>query len=151
VAGQRSGRGLAVVVGVSVTAALLAGSARATPPGPPPVAGRGGPPPAWIETATGARWLAYSGYCWNSICVRVRSPATRTDLPVVRGTAGKMASVHFGFAARAVGVSVLGAPKTTSLPAGRIVSWRVARKGITVISATAPGGRGTVSYAVVVS
>lgn len=139
------------MAGMSGAAALFAASATATPPGPPPVAGRGGPPPAWIETASGARWLAYSGYCWNSICVRVRSPATRTDLPVVRGTAGKVAKVHFGFAARAVGVSVLGSPKTASLPAGRIVSWRVARKGITVISATAPGGRGTVSYAVAVS
>ena len=149
-AGQTSRRGLVVAAGFAVAAATIAGTAQATPPGPPPAAGRGGPPPAWIEATGASHWLAFSGYCWNSACARPRSPSTRTDLPVVRIAPGRTARIHFGFAARSIGVSVLGARGNAPLRAGRIVSWRVARKGISVISATAPG-HGTVSYVVVIS
>jgi hypothetical protein len=120
------------------------------PPGPRPTAAPGAPPPAWVEAAKVSRWLAFSGYCWNSTCVRPRSPATRTDLPMLRVPARGSVRLHFGFPARSISVSVLGSPKVSALPAGRLVSWRIARKGISVISATAPG-HGTVSYAVVIS
>lgn len=149
-AGVGSGRGPAVVAVVAVAVMLAAGNAGATPPGPPPTAGPGGPPPAWVEQAKVSRWLAFSGYCWNSTCVRPRSPATRTDLPGLRLAARRSVQLHFGFAARAITVSTLGSSKVSTLPAGRLVSWRIARKGISVISATAPG-HGTVSYAVAIS
>jgi hypothetical protein len=148
VAGLGPGRGSVVVAGVSVAAAFVAGTAKATPPGPPPTAGPGAPPPAWVELTKVSRWLAFSGYCWDSVCVRPRAPSTRTDLPVIRVPAGRIVRIHFGFPARSIAVSV--GSRVGSLPAGRLVSWRVARKGISVISATAPG-HGTVSYAVVVS
>src|SRR5688572_29324990 len=41
----------------------------ATPPGEPPVAEEGGPPPAWIETPSASEWMSYGRYCWVDICV----------------------------------------------------------------------------------
>ena len=39
----------------------------AGPPGKPPSAPGvdRSPPPAWVQTARGARWLGYSSFCWS--------------------------------------------------------------------------------------
>jgi hypothetical protein len=70
-------------------------------------------------------------------------------VPALRVTAGRTLRLHFAFAARGTSVTVAGS-RSTALPGGKLVSWRVARKGISVISTTAPG-HGTVSYVVVIS
>lgn len=63
--------------------APLAGYALAAPPGPPPKPAGvpGAPPPAWIDSGTAEKWLAYSTYCWKVACVDYVSPEMRRDLP----------------------------------------------------------------------
>lgn len=127
--------------------AVGAGTAQAAPPGPPPTSAA---PAAWIEAGGTAKWLAYASYCWDSACPRFASPASRTDLPRLRGAVGKAATLHLAFVPSTIRVSTLGAPGTRQVPAGRLARWKPARAGITLITVTR-SGRGTVTYAVVVS
>jgi hypothetical protein len=133
-----------------IATALLAQSALAAPPRQPaPGTGTAGPPAAWLEDGTRALWLAYAAFCWDSNCVRMRSPATRSDIPRVAGVRNRIVRLHFRFDARQITVSALN-DKTRAaqrLKPGRLVLWPVRQSGIVLINANAPG-RGTVSYAV---
>jgi hypothetical protein len=59
-------RRLVAVIGLVILAAGCAGSRHVGPPPNPPELPHGmrGPPAAWVETSAGARWLAYSTFCW---------------------------------------------------------------------------------------
>lgn len=139
---------LAVVV--VIAGALLVQSAPAAPPTQPaPSAGRAGPPAAWLEDGRRSLWLAYAAFCWDSACVRMRSPATRSDIPRVAGLRNRTVRLHFRFDARQITVSTLNekTPAAQRLRPGRLVLWPVRQSGIVLINVNVPG-RGTVSYAV---
>lgn len=133
-----------------IAAALLVQSAPAAPPRQPaPRAGSGAPPAAWLEDGPRAVWLAYAAFCWDSACVRMRSPATRADIPRISGLRNRTVRLHFRFDARQITVSALNekTPAAQRLKPGRVVLWPVRQSGIVLINVNVPG-RGTVSYAV---
>ncbi len=117
---------------VFFAAAVAIPAAFATPPpGPrPQVTGvKDSPPPAWIETSTGSRWLAFSSYCWKSTCadfIPRRCPSKGT--PTLRLRRGETVRFHLQFRPKSVEVTV-GRRRPTVLPARRVTSWRVAREG----------------------
>jgi hypothetical protein len=144
----RSVKNLGVVV--AVTAAVLVQSAPALgapPTQPPPNAGSSGPPAAWLDDGRRTVWLAYAAYCWDSNCVRMRSPAARSDIPRIGGLRNRTLRLHFAFAARQVTVSALTTRVIQRLKPGRLVLWPVRQTGVVLINVNVPG-RGTVSYAV---
>jgi hypothetical protein len=109
-----------------VAAAAWPGVPTATPPKP----GHGGPPPAWIESTTESRWLAYGSYCWTTHCADYEPPALRSDIPVVRAARATILRLHFAFAPRTIYVGYIreGAPPQP-LPPARIVTWRPSSSG----------------------
>jgi hypothetical protein len=125
--------------------AALAGYALAAPPGPPPKPGGvpGAPPPAWIESGTAQKWLAYSSYCWTNRCVDYVSPEMRKDLPVLRIRRGQAVTVHLGFVPSQLSVSQ--GEKTRRLVPRRTATWRPAA-GVASIFAVRKAG-GDASYA----
>jgi hypothetical protein len=109
------------------------GSSAHPPGGPAPSAGRSGPPPAWIETEAGSRWLGYSSYCWKhprgnaveQVCADyAAAKCNQRSVPNIRVRSGETVRAHLGFAPTEA--SVEGADATLS---GRIVAWRVGRGG----------------------
>jgi hypothetical protein len=137
------------VVAVIAGALLVQSAAAAPPKQPAPRVGAGAPPAAWLEDGPRAVWLAYAAFCWDSNCVRMRSPASRTDIPRISGLRNRMVALHFRFEPRQITVSALN-DKTSAaqrLRPGRLVLWHVRQSGIVLINVNVPG-RGTVSYAV---
>ncbi|MDX6502978.1 MAG: hypothetical protein QOE29_103 [Gaiellaceae bacterium] len=125
-----------MLVLVAVLFAVACSAVSAAPPIPPPKRPAAGPPPAWIHTASGDRWLGYSSYCWKAaqkgVCAdyiqvgctgrhRLRQP-----IPV---RIGEVVTVHFGFRATQVGVSE-GRKSVAHTVAGRTVRFRVERLGL---------------------
>src|SRR5437870_9780437 len=89
---------------LAAVAILSAGCATASPKmagpkkPPPEVRGvRSAPPPAWIETRGGDRWLAFSGYCWSVTCLDARPVAQRTDVPRIGVGRGEVVRFHLRF------------------------------------------------------
>lgn len=126
---------------------LAAGSARAgaaaVPPRDPPVTkGVAGPPAAWIETAAGRSWLAFSTFCWKTACVDYLPPRSRTDLPLVRVKSATTAVIHFAFAARQVDATTFVGTtlKHEKLPPGRSVAWRPRWSGVVSFGVRGPAG-----------
>ena len=83
------------------------------PPRPPPTPA--GPPPAWVGTAAGDRWLAYSSFCWSraggrgagtGLCVDYAAPPRRRDLPTIRLRTGELVRFHLGFRPRSVSLNI---------------------------------------------
>jgi hypothetical protein len=109
-------------------------------PPDPPTLDRPGPPPAWVETANGSMWLAYSSYCWSTVCADyIHSCTMKPEPPVVRVEKGEMVRFHLGFEPSEV--SILG----VKLDASRAPAWRAARDGLVVLAARGDGG--SASYA----
>jgi hypothetical protein len=112
---------------LTLAAVILSGasSASAAPPGPPPtVPGvKSAPPPAWIQTRSGDRWLAFSDFCWTFTCADSRPLAQRKDIPRIRVKRGEVVGFHLRFQPTKLAVE-LGA-KTYPLKTERVVSWRV--------------------------
>jgi hypothetical protein len=105
-----------------------------------------GPPPAWAETASRSKWLAYSGYCWKTICADYLPPASRPDLPTIRIARGASIRIHFGFRPSKVSVTTLGTTTSTrSLAPTQVVMWRPTAAGVFTFSLK--GSHGTVGYA----
>jgi hypothetical protein len=121
-------RGRATTLGLVVAALLGAGCADAAPPGPPPkVPGvRSQPPPAWIETRGGDRWLAFSNYCWTTTCIDSRPFDQRRDIPRIPVARGELVRFHLGF--RPTKLSLEVGSRTYPLKAARTASWRVRGK-----------------------
>jgi hypothetical protein len=130
----------------------LGAAALARPPGPAPDSV--GPPPAWIGTAAGDRWLAFSSYCWSrrpgagapatGRCVDLIAPQHRRDLPTIRLRAGELVRFHLGFRPRSVSLNI----GRRSFPLSNVAapSWRVRGPGgVGLLFATHP--RGDASYA----
>ena len=139
------------LIAAAVALAFAAVAVAATWPGPPttkpPKLKQPGPPAAWIETPIRARWLAYSTYCWKTICVDFLPAASRTDLPVVHGQKNQPVRIHFSFLPRDARVTLISAHagKRFTLKAARVVEWKPATSGVAVIEVHAAGG--SASYA----
>ena len=132
-----------------VIAGFVAGAAVGKPPGPPPrVSGvSSAPPPAWVESTRGARWLAYSSYCWKTTCADFVPPRQRSDLPRVAARVGERLGIHLGFRPTRVTLTLMNGPKDrvfTVVPL-RNTSWRVMGLGTLLVDVASLGG--SASYA----
>lgn len=141
-------------VAVSLVALILLGAAcggespRQTPTRPqgpaPTVPGVSvTPPPAWVETASGDRWLAFFSYCWSTQCVDSRPADQRADIPSVAVMPGEVVRFHLGFDPSEVELSV--GPKTYVLASERVTSWKVTGPG-GLAFLTAKGKPGSAGY-----
>lgn len=136
---------VAAVLAAACAPAALAWAGRPASPAPKP-ATTTGPPPAWAATASRSTWLAYSGYCWKTVCADYLPPASRPDLPTITIVRGASIRVHFGFRPSKVSVTRLGpTTSTTSLSPAQLVIWKPAAAGVFTFSLK--GSAGTVSYA----
>jgi hypothetical protein len=104
---------------------------------------RATPPPAWIETRRGERWLAFSSYCWSSTCVDFQPAEQRTDVPRIAVQRDEVVRFHLGFEPTEATLRV--GSKTYTLEAQRVTSWRVAGGGGFAFL-EAKGEPGTASY-----
>ena len=133
----------AVAAACAPTALAWAGRPVSSAPKPATAAG---PPPAWAETASRSSWLAYSGYCWRTVCADYLPPASRPDLPTIGIVRGASIRIHFGFRPSKVTVTTLGKPTSTrSLAPAQVVTWRPTAAGVFTFSLK--GSNGTVGYA----
>lgn len=119
------------------------------PDGPPPKLEMAGPPPAWVETAGGSYWLAYSSYCWGSVCADYVTPECGSPhASEVRVSRGEAITFHLDFDPRTVGFRYVDGSEgePTPMTAERESDWEVKRSGAALLWTTAKGGRDA-SYA----
>jgi hypothetical protein len=134
--------GVGAACGVAL--AIGCGGAAAKPKHPPPKAPNVDrpPPPAWIETESGAYWLAFSDFCWFTACADYKLPEERTDLPRITLDRGETVRFHLDFAPTRASLKV-GSARFV-LTARQVTSWRVRSGGVAVLEAH--GELGRVSY-----
>jgi len=113
------------------------------PPAPKVSGAATAPPPAWIETARGDRWLAFSSFCWKTTCVDFIPPAMRPELPRIALRRGETVRFHLAF--RPTSLRLLVGNRAFKLAARRVVAWRVSGGGLAVLEARA--AQGSTSYA----
>jgi hypothetical protein len=124
---------------LAAAACLAAGSpAAARPSAPAPTRGSLSPPAAWVGTAGGDRWLAFSTSCWSAGCIDYIDPEMRRDLPRIALRRGEVVVFHLGFRPRSLSLRVGRRPH--SLPASASPSWRVRGGGVAVLQAFARRG-----------
>jgi hypothetical protein len=117
------------LVAVMLLGAACAAAKTVKPKTPPPtVPGvRSAPPPAWIETRRGDRWLAFSSYCWTNTCIDSRPLEDRVDIPRIVVSRGERVHFHLDFDPTKLSVKV--GTMTYPLAAERVASWRVRGTG----------------------
>jgi hypothetical protein len=108
------------------------------------------PPPAWVHTDHGSRWLAFGSYCWSArrhgVCADMVGADQRRDVPTLVVRSGETMRFHLAFTAQSVGQSshsVLHRSDT------RALAWRApsGRGGLVVmLDAHAPAAGGSASY-----
>jgi hypothetical protein len=130
--------------------AALAAPAVARPGAPAPRSGPTSPPPAWMESSGGERWLLFSSYCWTkkgarpvASCADFIPPTMRPDLPRIVLRAGERVRLHLGF--RPTTLSVTVGKRTYRLPASATAVWH-ARVPAGVATLSARGRGGSASY-----
>lgn len=149
--------------GVAREPELTAGSARepsssrdprpvtAPPRSPDPSA----PPPAWVHTERGSRWLAFDSYCWSarghSACVDMIAPNQRRDVPILVVRSGETVRFHLAFSAKSVDVYVgaYGSHSILHRRHTRAVTWRApsGRGGrLVMLAVLAPAAGGSAGY-----
>ncbi len=121
------------------------------PDGPPPKLDVDGPPPAWIETRAGSFWLAYSTYCWKTVCADYIAPTcTEPMIPELVVTRDEKVTLHLRFDPKEAGLrrfhdgAVTG--QETKLEPVREPVWVVGRAGPFAVHATSGEGQDA-SYA----
>jgi hypothetical protein len=124
--------------------AVLAPLAHALPPGPPPKRGSG-PPPAWLEKPGIDRWLAYSTFCWTTMCADYVAPQLRTDLPRIQLARATTVRFHLGFRPSSLTLARIGG-RSWRLSTTAVAAWRAAGPGVYLLQAGVRGG-GDASYA----
>jgi hypothetical protein len=117
--------------------------AAAEPPAEPrPDSSGEAPPPAWVETEAGSRWLGYSTYCWDTTCADFVAPSCGDEhVPELAVRPGETLRFHLGFEPAEVSLTVLPDDAATQFDPGELV-WEVTRTGSVMISATAKPGQG---------
>jgi hypothetical protein len=128
--------------------AIAAPVALALPPGPPPKQGSG-PPPAWLEKPGTDRWLAYSSYCWTTMCADFLPPNSRPDLPRIAVAPGTLVRFHLGFRPTSLQLERFGGGRTWRLARTRVSAWKVAAHGIYVLDAHAAAGSASYVFRIV--
>jgi hypothetical protein len=128
--------------------AVAAPVALALPPGPPPKQG-GGPPPAWLEKPGTDRWLAYSSYCWTTMCADFLPPDSRPDLPRIQLAPGTLVRFHLGLRPTSLRLARFGGGRTWRLARTRVSAWKVAARGIYVLDAHAAAGSASYVFRIV--
>jgi hypothetical protein len=103
-----------------------------------------GPPPAWVETSRGSRWLGYSSFCWGTTCADFIPPRCgERHTPTLRVPRGETIRFHLGFTPTDAAVTVFG-PSTPRerhhLEPSRTPSWRVETAGAFSLFARIKGG-----------
>jgi len=99
------------------------------PSDPPPTTGKSGPPPAWIETKEGGRWLGYSSWCWRSgskgMCADFMAPTCGgPGIPTLLLHRGETVRAHLGYTPDEASVD-----RASATLDGRIVEWRAEQPG----------------------
>ncbi len=128
------------LLAVLVLGAACAASAAPKPP-PPTVPGvQSAPPPAWLETRAGDRWLAFFSYCWTSTCIDSRPVEQRTDIPRIRVARGEVVRFHLDF--RPSTLTLEFGSQRVRLSLQRVAKWQVrGRSGLVRIIARTKGLR----------
>ena len=118
------------------------GASKASSPKTPPPKARAGPPPAWLETHAGSRWLGFSSYCWSrlgenvSTCADAAAPkCSQKSVPKLSVEKGETVRAHFGYKPSKAAVDDMRLKVE-----GRTVSWRIEKGGPFVLFAQAPRG-----------
>ncbi len=99
--------GLSLVVASFAVAGSEAVPAAAPPRDPPPTLEKlKEPPPAWVETSRGSRWLGYSSFCWGTTCADFVPPRCGDErhTPTLRLRRGEGVRFHLGFSPSDVGL-----------------------------------------------
>jgi hypothetical protein len=126
---------LALLPALILTLAACGSSSprHAHPKNPPPGAGRGAPPPAWIETRAGDRWLGYSSFCWNHpvgnsvahACADFGAPkCSQRQVPSLSVEKGEKVRAHLGFTPLEASVD-----NANARLEDRSVEWRIEQPG----------------------
>jgi hypothetical protein len=138
-------RTLIVVAGLF---AVSVSAVSAAPGEPPPKRPMAGPPPAWVHTAAGDRWLGYSSYCWKAahkgVCadyIQVGCAGRKRLRHPVPARVGELVTVHLGFAATGVGVTEGRKPVAFTVT-GPLVRFRVRRIGLLEVGGRPVADRG---------
>ena len=88
------------------------------------------PPPAWVQTAGGARWLGYSSFCWDGLCADYAGPRCgHAHTPTLHLTRGEVITFHLAFAPTESGLYRSLRARTKRLELVRNPSWRVRGAG----------------------
>jgi hypothetical protein len=102
------------------------------PPDKPPSAPGvdSGPPPAWVQTARGARWLGYSSFCWDELCADYAGARCGdAHTPTLLLTRGEVITFHLAFKPSESGIFRGLRARTKRLELVRSPSWRVLGAG----------------------
>lgn len=148
---------LLLMLGVVAASAAAAAGWPGPPRSPAPRLAQQGPPPAWVETRTKTRWMAFSSYCWSApagattrkaVCADMIPPQSRTDLPILGVRRGEVVRIHLAYVPRSVHLTLYRAMsfKHYVFPPRRVLSWRAAGTGVAALDVRAAAG--TASYLV---
>jgi hypothetical protein len=121
----------------------------AGPPGKPPALKSvdDGPPPAWVRTARGERWLGYSSFCWARACVDyIPSRCGESRTPTLHLARREIVQFHLGFAPSEVAILRGRRAPPERLKAVRDPTWRVRDEGAFTLFARAKSPGGDASY-----
>jgi hypothetical protein len=143
---------LALFVAATAASARPQASVLGEPPGqPPPAIGNlAAPPPAWVETARGSRWLGYSSFCWGTTCADFSAPRCGDvgHTPTLRLRRGETVRFHLGFLPVELGLTFFGRDsrlKGYRLALRRTAAWHVDQRGVFSLFARAKAD-GDASY-----
>lgn len=146
----------ALVTALVLLASGCAGTSEVgPPPNPPklPPALANGPPPAWVETSAGERWLNFSTFCWRSAsCADYELAACkgRFHAPIIDMEEGETVRFHLGFKPKKVTLHLYAGgredrPKREDLAPSLAPSWRV-KRGQEILLSVLPKAGGDASY-----
>lgn len=100
--------------------ASVTGGPTEPPPSVPGVSSA--PPPAWVETNSGKRWLAFFSYCWTNTCVDSRPVSQRSDIPEIRVETKEAVLFHLAFVPTELVLHFGG--RSLSLATAEVAEWR---------------------------
>lgn len=88
------------------------------------------PPPAWVQTARGARRLGYSSFCWDGLCADYAGARCGdAHTPTLHLTRGEVIRFHLPFAPTESGLFRGPRARTKRLELVRNPTWRVRAAG----------------------
>jgi len=141
---------LASATALGIVSSALAATWPGPPRTPPPRLHQQGPPPAWVETQSRSKWMAFSSYCWSvssgssrkAVCADMIPPQSRDDLPTLTVRPGQMLRIHLAYSPREAHVTLfqLSSFRHYALRPGRVLAWRVPGSGVVSVDTRAASG-----------